>query len=126
MLANCAPSVVPLPSAASHLPLIVPPTPIAKGVITTSLGLLSLNGAPKNPQTTPAVVVVVTVAEAWIWAATRLSLISAVCVPVKSILNIVAVNVIAVCASFSTNNAVPNDAGLGAPPTSVGTVGGVS
>jgi len=31
-----------------------------------------------------------------------------------------------VIASFRTNVAVPNDAGLGAPPTNVGTVGGFS
>src|SRR2546428_10376720 len=60
------------------------------------------------------------------WAATRLSLTSAVCEPVKSILKIVAKNVMAVIASFRLNVAVPNDAGLGAPAMSVGFVGGFS
>src|SRR5712692_303367 len=60
------------------------------------------------------------------WAATRLSLGSAVCEPVKSILKIVAENVRAVIASFRLNVAVPNDAGLGAPVVSVGVVGGFS
>ena len=44
--------MVPLPSGASHLPLNVPPTPLVKGVFDASFGLLSLNGAPKKPQTT--------------------------------------------------------------------------
>jgi len=61
---NWAAKVVPFPSGASHLPLIVPPTPVANGVITTSLGLLSLNGDPKNPQTTGPFVVGVTVGAA--------------------------------------------------------------
>src|SRR5205814_8696408 len=60
------------------------------------------------------------------WAAVRLSLTSAVCVPVTSILKIVAVNVIEVMAVFKRNEAVPNDAGLGAPALVVGTVGGFS
>jgi hypothetical protein len=34
--------------------VIVPPTPFANGVIVTLFGLLSLNGVPKNPKTTPA------------------------------------------------------------------------
>ena len=55
-----------------------------------------------------------------------LSFVSAVCVPVKSILKIVAVNVIDVIASLMTKIAVPNDAGRGAPVVSVGTVGGFS
>src|SRR5829696_10306377 len=59
-------------------------------------------------------------------AATRLSLMSAVCVPVKSILKIVAVKLSAVCAVFRTKSAVPNEAGRGAPPTIVGTTGGFS
>jgi len=41
-------------------------------------------------------------------------------------LKIVEVNVRAVIASFSTNVAVPNDAGLGPPVLVVGTVGGTS
>src|SRR5262249_18106577 len=41
-------------------------------------------------------------------------------------LKIVALNVIAVWLSFSTKVAVPNEAGLGAPPTRVGLVGGFS
>src|SRR5262245_54488883 len=126
MFGNCSVSVVPLPSSKSHLPLIVPPTPVANGVFTTSFGLLSLNGLPKNPQTTPTLVVGVTVGEAWMWAATRLSLVSGVCVPVKSMLKIVAVNIRAVIASFRVKIAVPNDAGLGARVVNVGTVGGFS
>src|SRR5262249_43176159 len=126
MFGNCAVSVVPLPSGESHLPLNVPPTPVANGVNTKSFGLLSLNGAPKNPHTTPALVVGVTVAEAWMCAAIRLSFTSAVCEPVTSMLKIVAVNVMAVIASFRVKIAVPNDAGLGAPVVNVGTVGGFS
>src|SRR3982751_5542788 len=56
----------------------------------------------------------------------RLSLVSAVCVPVKSILKMVAVNVMAVIAVFNTKSAVPNEAGRGAPVVVVGTVGGFS
>src|SRR3954470_11472861 len=56
----------------------------------------------------------------------RLSFVSAVCVPVKSMLKMVAVNVIAVIAVFSTKSAVPNEAGRGAPVIVVGTVGGTS
>ena len=37
-MANCAASVVPLPSGASHLPVNVPPTPPAVGVATASFG----------------------------------------------------------------------------------------
>src|SRR5436190_5902970 len=126
MFGNCAVSVVPLPSFKSHLPLNVPPTPLANGVKMKSLGLLSLNGAPKNPHTTPALVVGVTVGEAWMCAAARLSFTSAVGEPVTSMLKTVAVNVMAVIASFKVNVAVPNDAGLGAPVGNVGTVGGLS
>jgi hypothetical protein len=39
---------VALPSGESHLPLIVPPTPVAKGVNTTSLGLLSLKRSARR------------------------------------------------------------------------------
>src|SRR3954464_12240213 len=56
----------------------------------------------------------------------RLSLVSAVWVPVKSMLKIVAVNVMAVIAVLSTKSAVPNEAGRGAPVLVVGTVGGFS
>ena len=126
MFCNCAASVVPLPSGASHLPLKVPPTPTENGVKTKSLGLLSLKGAPKNPQTTPALVVGVTVAEACMCAAVKLSLTSGVCEPVTSILKIVALNVMAVMASFRVNVAVPNDAGLEPPVLVVGFVGGFS
>lgn len=52
MFDTCAVKVVLFPSGASHFPLIVPPTPAEKGVTTTSLGLVSLNGTPKNPQAT--------------------------------------------------------------------------
>src|SRR6187402_2178986 len=111
MLASCAVSVVLLPSPISHLPLNVPPTPVAKGVTTASFGLLSLNGAPKKPHTTGPLVVGVTSGPAWMWASPRLSLMSfGVCVPVTSMLKIV----------------VPNDAGRGWPPAVVGTVGGFS
>src|SRR5687768_15573473 len=127
MLGNCAVSVVLLPSRASHLPLIVPPTPVEKGVVTTSLGLLSFNGVPKKPQTTGPFVVGVTAGPAWIWAPIKLSLVSAVCVPVKSILNTVAENAMAVMAVFSVKVAVPNDAGLGLPvEVVVGMAGGFS
>src|SRR6266849_1746016 len=126
MLGNCAASVVPLPSGASHFPLNVPPTPVANGVNTKSLGLLSLNGAPKNPHTTGPLVVGVTAGPAWMCAATRLSFTSAVCEPVTSILKIVAVNVIEVMASLMKKFAVPKDAGRGAPVVKVGTVGGFS
>lgn len=64
ILGNCAVSVVPLPSGASHLPVTVPPTPVVNGVTTVSFGLLSLNGAPKKPHTTPALAVVA-VGDAW-------------------------------------------------------------
>jgi hypothetical protein len=101
MFGNCAGRVVPFPSGTSHLPLIVPPTPVLNGVVTTSLGLLSLNGEPKKPQTTPAVPPGTTVGLAWMWAATKLSLVSGLCDPVKSMLKIVAVNVIDVMASFA-------------------------
>lgn len=57
-------NVVLLPSGASHFPLIVPPTPVEKGFTTTSLGLLSLNGVPKNPQATGPFVVRVTLGPA--------------------------------------------------------------
>src|SRR5579871_2706513 len=59
-------------------------------------------------------------------AATRLSFVSTDCVPVKSILKTVAVNVMEVMASLIRKVAVPNEAGRGAPPTSVGLVGGFS
>src|SRR5207244_600138 len=126
ILPNCAAKVVPLPSGGSHLPLNVPPTPVANGVETASLGLLSLNGMPKNPQTTGPFVVGVTPGPAWMWAFPKLSFVSAVWEPVTSILKIVAVNVICGIASFNTNVAIPNDAGLGAPVVRVGTVGGFS
>ena len=54
------------------------------------------------------------------WAATRLSFVSAVCEPVKSMLKIVAVIVSCVMASFRTNVAVPKDTGLGVPSENVG------
>src|SRR5258705_2368684 len=59
-------------------------------------------------------------------AAIRLSLTSAVCEPVTSMLKIVAVNVMDVIASLMKKEAVPKDAGRGAPPTSVGFVAGFS
>src|SRR5438552_15201557 len=126
MFGNCAVSVVLLPSGKSHFPLIVTPTPVANGCATTSFGLLSLNGEPKNPQTTGPLVVGVTVGEAWICAATRLSLMSALCEPVKSRLKTVAENVIAVIASLILNVANPNDSGLKPAVDVVGCVGGFS
>src|SRR6187455_3051413 len=127
VLASCAVSVVLLPSPISHLPLNVPPTPVAKGVTTASFGLLSLNGAPKKPHTTGPLVVGVTAGPAWMWALPRLSLTSfGVCVPVTSMLKIVAVNVMNVDALSMKKLAVPNDAGRGWPPAVVGTVGGFS
>src|SRR5678810_403561 len=59
-------------------------------------------------------------------ALVRLSNVSAVCVPVKSMLKTVAVKVIDVCVALIRNVALPNDAGRGAPAAVVGTVGGVS
>ena len=70
-------SVVLLPSSASHFARITPPTPLENGRTTTSLGLLSLNEA-KKPQTTGAFVVGVSVADAWMCAAIKMSLTSAV------------------------------------------------
>src|SRR5215211_7111761 len=105
MFGSWAVSVVLFPSAASHLPVTVPPTPVARGVTTTSLGLLSLNGVPKKPKTTLAFVP--GGPGAWKWAATRLSLGSAVCRPVKSRPVTVTLNVSAVCVGFSTKVAVP-------------------
>src|SRR5215210_2256071 len=125
-LSSCAASVVPLPSGASHLPLNVPPTPEATGVVTASLGLLSLKGAPMKPQTTGRVAGGGTVALAWMCALVRLSLVSAVCEPVKSMLLTVAVTVSAVCAALNWRRAVPNDAGRAAPVVVVGTAGGAS
>src|SRR5205814_7726497 len=66
------------------------PTPLANGVTTRLSGLMSLSGVPKKPQTMPGAFVPGS-AGAWIWAAIRLSLMSAVWVPVTSMLNIVAV-----------------------------------
>src|SRR5262245_58560757 len=129
MLFNCAASVVPsLPSGASHVPVNVPPTPVANGIIVGGGegGLLSLNGVPTKPHTTPAFVVGVTVGEAWICASVRSSFLSGVCGPLTSMLKIVAVNDMAVCESFRVKTAVPNDAGLGAPVEVVGTAGGFS
>src|SRR5436190_9437674 len=126
MLGSCAVRVVPLPSPRSHLPLKVPPTPVANGVNEKSLGLLSLNGDPKKPHTTGPFTVGVTSGPAWMWAATRLSLTSGVCVPLTSMLKIVAVNVMKVDVASMKKLAVPNDAGRGWPPTVVGTVGGFS
>src|SRR6476620_6240665 len=60
------------------------------------------------------------------WAATRLSLVSAVCEPLTSMLEIVAVNVIWVCPAFMLKVAVPKDDGRRAPPVVVGLVGGTS
>src|ERR1041384_4642807 len=61
-------------------------------------------------------------------ALVKLSLVSAVCEPVKSILLIVAENVIVVGAVAESilKVAVPKDAGRRAPPEAVGFVGGTS
>src|SRR6185369_6345369 len=56
----------------------------------------------------------------------RLSLVSGVCELPTSMLLIVAVMVIAVCAGLSWNLAVPNDAGRAPPVDVVGFVGGTS
>ena len=82
MFGSWAARVVLLPSSRSHLLKIVPPTPLANGVTTTSLGLVSLNGRPKKPKRTPAFAP--RGAGAWMWAASKSSPGSAVCVPVKS------------------------------------------
>src|SRR6266850_1492794 len=59
-------------------------------------------------------------------AATRLSFVSVVCEPVTSILLMVALNVIAVCAELKRKRAVPNEAGLAPPVVKVGVAGGTS
>ena len=115
-----------LPSGVSHLPLIVPPTPLANGVLTTSGGMLSLNGLPKKPQTTGPLVAGVTAGPAWMWAAVRLSFASLR-------LRAGEVDVVdrggkrhGVSAVLRLKVAVPKDAGLRAPPVVVGFVGGFS
>jgi len=60
------------------------------------------------------------------WAATKLSFTSAVCVPVKSMLNTVAEKIRAVCASFRMKDAMPKNAGLEPPVVVVGITGGFS
>src|SRR4051794_4810150 len=111
MLGIWAVRVVLLPSLRSHLPVIVPPTPVVEGVTTTSLGLLSLNGEPKKPQTTPAVCGGVKLGslDAWMCAATRLSFTSADWAPGRSIPVTVALIVMEGCAALSTNVAVPDE-----------------
>src|SRR2546426_5997414 len=126
ILGNCAARVVLFPSGASHLSVKVPPTPPAVGISTWSSGLLSLNGLPKKPQTTPPLTPGWTLAPAWMCAAIRLSLVSAVCVPLTSILLIVAVMLMAVSAALIWNRAVPNERGREPPPAAVGFVGGTS
>src|SRR5437763_16124222 len=126
MFGNCAASVVPLPSGASHLPENVPPTPDESGVNTWSFGLLSLNGLQKKPQTTGPLTPGATDAPAWMCAAVKLSFVSAVCEPVMSMSLIVAFIVIAVSAPLMPKCAVPNEFGLRAPPVKVGFVGGTS
>src|SRR5438270_6671494 len=126
MFGNCAASVVPLPSGASHLPENVPPTPDESGVNTWSFGLLSLNGEPKKPQTTGPLTPGATDAPAWMCAAIRSSFVSAVCELVMSMLLTVVVIVMAVCAALRRNLAVPKEAGRAAPVVVVGVVGGTS
>src|SRR5215207_2556341 len=60
------------------------------------------------------------------WAIVRLSFVSAVWLPVKSMLNTVAEKVMEVIAVFKTNEAVPNDAGRAPPVLKVGIAGGFS
>src|SRR4051794_35202767 len=60
------------------------------------------------------------------WAFVRLSFVSAVCAPVKSMLLTVAVIVNAVSAPFQTKRAVPYEDGRRKPPVVVGFVAGVS
>src|SRR5215207_6526383 len=124
MLGICATRVVPLPSGASHLPVIVQPAPTANGVRTLSFGLLSLNGAPKKPQTTGPFVAGVTAGPAWMCAAVRLSLGSGVCAPVQSMLDTVTVILRVFNISSSTKEAVPKAAGRAAPPVVVGVMTG--
>src|SRR4051794_36552045 len=59
-------------------------------------------------------------------AAIRLSLVSAVWVPVQSMLNTVTIIVIEGVVSFSTKLAEPNEAGRAVPVDVVGVVGGTS
>src|SRR4029450_5278272 len=109
----------------SHFPVINPPTPEENGKIIMSLGLLSLNGLPKKPHTTGALVVGVRPGIAGMCAATRLSFGSAVCVPVKSMPTTAAKNDMAVMAWFNVKTAAPDEI-LAAPVLVVGTVGGFS
>src|SRR4051794_9310778 len=60
------------------------------------------------------------------WARVRSSFRSGVWSPVKSMLKMVALKVMAVIAAFSTKLAVPKEAALGAPREVVGVVGGTS
>src|SRR5256885_2334864 len=86
--------------------LLLPPD----GVTTTSLGFVSLKGAPMKPHTTPVAFPGrgISVEDAWIWAFVRLSVASlGVCNPVKSMLLIVALNDKEVNASLYANVAVP-------------------
>src|ERR1041384_4254834 len=126
MLSSCAANVVLLPSGASHLPLTLPPTPEPNGVTTASFGLLSLNGVPMKPQTTGPFTPGATEAPAWMCALVKLSLVSAVCEPVKSMLLTVAVIVMAVSPAIKKKCAVPYEAGRRAPPVVIGLVGGTS
>src|SRR5437667_12616429 len=126
ILGNCAARVVLLPSGASHLSVKVAPTPPAVGVTTWSSGLLSLNGLPKKPQTTPPLTPGCTLAPAWICAAARLSLVSLVCDPPTSMLLIVAVMLMAVSAALLWHRAVPNERRREVPPAAVGSLGGSS
>src|SRR5215211_5675533 len=125
-LASWSASVVPLPSGASHLQLKVPPTPEAKGVTTESFGLLSLKGVPMKPQTTGPFTPGATVGPAWMCAFVRLSLVSAVCAPVKSMLLTFPDTDSAVWAGLNTKRAVPYEDGRRKPPVVVGFVGGLS
>src|SRR4051812_10573622 len=91
-----------------------------------SFGLLSLKGVPMNPHTTGPLTPGMTLGPAWMWALVRLSLVSALCEPVKSRFRTVADRVIAVPPGLSWKRAVPKDAGRRAPPVVIGLVGGTS
>ena len=102
------------------------PTPDANGVTTASLGLLSLKGVPMKPQTTGRVAGGGSVALACMCAAVRLSFVSAVCEPVKSMLLTVPDTDSVVRAALNVKCAVPYEAGRRAPPVVVGLVDGTS
>src|SRR5688500_14575563 len=127
MLGSWSVSVVPpFPSGMFHVAAQVKPTPVAIAwQFAPGVELRSLNGVPKKPHTTGRVAAT-SAAEPWMWAAVRLSFGSVVCVPVKSMLWIVATKVSDDWSGLSVNEAKPYEAGRGVPSAKVGTAGGDS